>query len=396
MKDSILLGTGNSRYLKSVEDFKTRYPTYEAFADALIAGALPVDLNGINRDGFQQVGDALNTGNLLQDSTCEILGIPSESVPNDAFAKLALGIGKYGYVIKVTFPDGTPAPGVSVSGILSPLGKSLITDGEGIAVGVSEKTAVSVSFSHDWKDIAIPETVAIQSSGIITEKTIALQYAPYITITSSIASLSYSKFAKAVDITAVGAGAGGAGAAWNAGVGGPGGGGGYVTTQKGVDLSESPVIKVAIGKGGAPAGEKDASDGGTTTVSVGNTTVTAKGGKAVADANWGGGDYESYPGGIGNGNGGRTFYQNNDGHASPGGNATGYIFDEQDLGPAGGGGGAGGTPSGGSGKKGGTPYGGGSEQNGNGPGGGGGGESGDGNNDAGRGSNGAAYLRFIH
>lgn len=38
MQDGIMKGTGNSRYLKSIADFLTQYPTYQEFAAALAAG----------------------------------------------------------------------------------------------------------------------------------------------------------------------------------------------------------------------------------------------------------------------------------------------------------------------------------------------------------------------
>lgn len=75
MKDGILKGTGNSRYLKTVEDALARYPRYEDFAAALIAGTFPFDLNGVNPAGWTQQGTALNKGTLLKDSTAENLGL---------------------------------------------------------------------------------------------------------------------------------------------------------------------------------------------------------------------------------------------------------------------------------------------------------------------------------
>ena len=36
MKDGIIAETGNSRYLRSIAGFLQAYPTYEAFAAALI------------------------------------------------------------------------------------------------------------------------------------------------------------------------------------------------------------------------------------------------------------------------------------------------------------------------------------------------------------------------
>lgn len=91
MQDSIIKGTGNSRYLKSIAAFLTQYPTYADFAAALAAGTLPVELNGINEEGFQQLGTALNKENLLQDNTAALYGLGTDAVPDDVFAWL----GKY-------------------------------------------------------------------------------------------------------------------------------------------------------------------------------------------------------------------------------------------------------------------------------------------------------------
>lgn len=65
MKDMILKGTGNSQFLRSIPDFLTQYPTYEDFAQALIAGTFPIDMCGLNEAGLTQVGTALSTMNLL-------------------------------------------------------------------------------------------------------------------------------------------------------------------------------------------------------------------------------------------------------------------------------------------------------------------------------------------
>lgn len=91
MKDGIPQGSGNSRYLKSVSNFKTLYPTYDAFVNALVAGTLPVDFNGINTAGWKQLGDALNKNNLLKDSTVEAMGLSADDNPqvDDAFRKLS-------------------------------------------------------------------------------------------------------------------------------------------------------------------------------------------------------------------------------------------------------------------------------------------------------------------
>ncbi len=92
MKDNISKGQGNSRYLKSVANFKALYPTYDDFADAFVAGTLPVDFNGKNNAGWQQIGTELNTDNLLSDQTASLFGLDSSAVPDDVLAKIGNGL----------------------------------------------------------------------------------------------------------------------------------------------------------------------------------------------------------------------------------------------------------------------------------------------------------------
>lgn len=98
MRDSIIKNTGNSRYLKSAISATT---TWEQFRASLIAGTLPIDLNGINTAGWQQVGDALNKANLLSDATVGALNaflsndLPANPQVTDALKSLAtVGLGK--------------------------------------------------------------------------------------------------------------------------------------------------------------------------------------------------------------------------------------------------------------------------------------------------------------
>lgn len=88
MTDGIIKGTGNSRYLKSVPNVRTLYPTWDAALDALIAGTFPIDLNGINPSGWEQVGDKLNKANLLKDDTAALFGLGVAAVPDDVFKKM--------------------------------------------------------------------------------------------------------------------------------------------------------------------------------------------------------------------------------------------------------------------------------------------------------------------
>jgi hypothetical protein len=91
VQDAIMKGNGNSRYLKTVEEALSLYPTYEDFLQAMIAGTFPVDFNGINKDGWTQLGTPLNKANLLSDTVISTLGLSTgaNSTPNDAFNVLA-------------------------------------------------------------------------------------------------------------------------------------------------------------------------------------------------------------------------------------------------------------------------------------------------------------------
>lgn len=111
MQDAITKGEGNSRYLKSVGDFLTQYPTYEAFVDALVAGTLPIDLNGINPGGWVQLGTGLDKANLLTDATAALANLGPEATPNEMFAALAgrivLGTADLTPGSDSPYPEGT-------------------------------------------------------------------------------------------------------------------------------------------------------------------------------------------------------------------------------------------------------------------------------------------------
>ncbi len=106
MKDLTIKGTGNSRFLKSVENFKAQYPTYDDFAAALVAGTLPVDFNGLNPDGVAQMATPLNKATLLTDETAHSLGLTSEDpTVNEALAELAKSRYRVGDTLETTRTD---------------------------------------------------------------------------------------------------------------------------------------------------------------------------------------------------------------------------------------------------------------------------------------------------
>lgn len=90
MKDSILKGTGNSRYLR------TSLPDTITWVEAIVLlrnGTFPIDLAGINPDGFDEQGTPLNKANLLTDALAAKAGLTDEATPAeflDAFISAVL------------------------------------------------------------------------------------------------------------------------------------------------------------------------------------------------------------------------------------------------------------------------------------------------------------------
>ena len=345
-------------------------------------------------------GTMINKSSLLQDITCDVIGIEHTSTPNEAFLALSLGVGRYGYLIHVQYPDGSPAQGFTLTGLNGPDGNTAITNEYGDVVGVSTEQSVTIGIDSPYIDIQDVSGQVIESTGNLTRQTITLQFVDPISgvsITNS-TTVELSSYVDSIDITAVGGGGGGGMGASNAT--GSGGGGGYVQTVTGVQIGETKSIVIQIGAGGVSVSGTSA-DGGTTSVTLDETViVTANGGHGGTSTNI------SHAGGTGNGNGGNAA---TNASVYNGGNGIGYKFNDSSLGVAGGGGGGGGRDSGTYGiAQGGTPYGGNggsrwdkvSATSGEGPGGGGGGGFGGGSGrpsmDGGTGGNGAVFMRFHH
>lgn len=354
-------------------------------------------------DNPTQEGTALNKANLLQDETCVLLDLPTTSVPNDAFAKLALGAGNYGYLVKVQDSFGNPVSGMTVNGISTVTGDTAVTDENGEVLGVSTATSVSISINSPYFDLD-NASQTVQSTGIITQVNLTMQtlYSENQAVTiSSSRTIRFSPNVEEVDFCAIGGGGGGK----NGLRFGAAGGGGYVSNLLNQLPTPNDVFSIQIGAG-APGG------GPTNTPSNGGYSSISKGDSVILSANGGNGggngEYSGANGGTGNGSGG-------DG-ASPndrnGENGSVYLFDDPNLGIAGGGGGGAGYYNQGGSNityagSGGSPYGGNGSSspsasggNGSGPGGGGGGGfyngagSGMKYTDGGNGASGAVKLRM--
>lgn len=255
-------------------------------------------------DNPVEEGTPLNKSTLLSDAACDLLEIPQTSTVNEAFLKLALGVGKYGYTVHFQWPDGTPMVGYRVSGLTAIDGSALTTDNTGTVFGVSENTSVSVSVSTSFQDLNTASKT-IRSTGILTEDTVKITSKSSFTLTAnSSQSYQFSQWAPLVDICAVGGGGSGGSAAGFSGsyndisVGAASGGaGGKVKILENYNPA-GKTLTVSIGAGGegvtnngvtSPA---NGSSGGTTTVKSGNTTVLSasggNGGKAASESEWNG------------------------------------------------------------------------------------------------------------
>lgn len=87
MKDGIIKADGTSRLARSVANFKNKYPTYDAFATALVDGTLPLDIL-FNEAGWSQLPDFLNQANLLKAATAALYEKDNAAVPDDIFAMI--------------------------------------------------------------------------------------------------------------------------------------------------------------------------------------------------------------------------------------------------------------------------------------------------------------------
>lgn len=91
MIDSVIAGTGNSRYLRTSISAST---TWEDALTMLRAGTFPIDLAGINLDGFVTLGTALNADTLLKSTIITALDLDADATPSDAWEAVITLIGE--------------------------------------------------------------------------------------------------------------------------------------------------------------------------------------------------------------------------------------------------------------------------------------------------------------
>lgn len=310
----------------------------------LVLGQIPdgtITEDKLSEELKEQIGsmapasDVFTKEETLSPETAALYELDDTAAPDDVFIILALGAGKYGYGITVKYPDGTPAAGLSVTGVTDRLGKAITTDENGYFLAVSENNEISFSIKSPYFDIANISNQAVNAAGVLTRQTVEFAYKTYedyILLTTS----QVMKFSRAykLDLTAVGGGGGSTGVNTKSAFG-AGGGGGYVETQLDIDVDTSDKLTVTIGAGGSIHYITNA----TTAGNPGGHTAVDKGSIRLVSAygGTGSGVNNGVPfQGTGNGNGGVR----SNSVVNPT-NGTGFIFNDASLGLAGGGGGGG-------------------------------------------------------
>lgn len=176
MKDMIIKGTGNSRYLKSVSNFLSLYPTYESFVSALVAGTLPIDLNGTNSAGITQAGTPLTQANLLDSSAAQFAGLTnSDPTVNQALTNalrfprtnistnISLGLEHIRHYLNATADCTITIP--TRSSVSFPLGAEFKISANGHDVRIMPSSGVTLGNNGTYGDSS--QGFRVASSGSI-------------------------------------------------------------------------------------------------------------------------------------------------------------------------------------------------------------------------------------
>lgn len=129
----------------------------------------------ILRENFNQAARTLDEKAGLSEEVCAILGPAADVTPADVFLKLALGPGRYAYILQVTYPDGTPVVNRTVSGVKDLYGNTLVTDENGRVAAIAEKETVTASVELEYLDLKSIADQQIEATGFVTYQTLCLE-----------------------------------------------------------------------------------------------------------------------------------------------------------------------------------------------------------------------------
>lgn len=287
-----------------------------------------------------QEGTPLNKASLLQDVVCDILGLDYTATPNDALMSLALPSGKYAISVTLKSPGGRPMHGVTLSGIVTAAGNSAVTDNNGVGFGFATTSPVTVTADiSSFLDLTGTASVTLTPMAGVVNKTaiVCTRASSAQTTLSSSKTVRFSPDVTEYDWSAIGGGFNGSEGSGTeisskeVAYGGNGGNAGGVINQAGVVYNGGSISVVVGGIGGKS---------GVNNTLSGNGAIGGLGGRI--------GDEQP------------SLYRK----AVAGGNTTGFLYPETQVGGAGGGGRAiigssgrsapaavGGTPGGGNGSE---------------------------------------------
>lgn len=258
--------------------------------------------------------DAYLKEQTLTDFTRNVLGLPLESVPDDAFLALTIGTDSVAYRIKVVYPNGKPAVGFTVEGIDPLPTTTLITDSNGIVLGKSSKKSVDVTIAKKYDDVK-EYSGNFNSVGTLTNCNIVLEWDETVIKVASSKTITpaLSPFASRVEWVIVGGGGAsilsdGACGCW---IGG-GGGRGYAAHSI-TDFKAGDSVKFTIRAAGTNRyTTSQQKKGRSSTITIGNFSQTVLSGEngssgSQVSENYGRGNVRNTGtgrvGGKGNGNG---------------------------------------------------------------------------------------------
>ena len=209
-----------------------------------------------------------------------MLGLPDDSVPDDAFMALLVGTDSKAYRVKVQYPNGDPAVGFTVSGITALPTTTLVTNSEGKVLGKSNSNSPTITVAKKYDDVKAASLV-VTSTGTITDAVITLEWddTPILVNTSKeFVVENASDYLTGVDYVLVGGGGGGGSINYfntdSEGSGG-GGGGGYIVRGS-TPISKSQSLICTIGSGGSfnATQGSNGNQGGETSISLKNGSST--------------------------------------------------------------------------------------------------------------------------
>lgn len=197
-----------------------------------------------------------NWNNTLKSYTKQLLSLPDSAIPDDAFIALVIGTDSRAYRVTVKYPNNTPAIGFTISGLSAIPNASLVTNKDGIAMGKSSNTTVSITVEKKYDDI-LAKTVSVTSTGTITDVTIILEYdrANKTVRSSGKLPTNVSALCTGIEYVLVAGGGSGGYSLRSAGIysapsaGGSGGGGGNAVKDT-LQFAPNADIDIIIGAGG--------------------------------------------------------------------------------------------------------------------------------------------------